>query len=714
MNQSRLCRPAPLSAFSTSRIRLLARTITRAPGSFRIVFAGALIHFTIPASASEGFFTPPESPFLTNPTEKIRVLALPAGPVETAQALVNGARQASSDAVLVLHVSGQLLASSAPLRLGSRMCLVFDSGASITATVDATARFHLRSLLQIDGAESVSISSRGAERGLVDGGGNLLTGIAVSKSGKVNIDGLLIRRCGGSAISYTGRSADALNDAGSVTRCRIEHCDTGLDASTTAGFSCLDNEFRLNRGPAIVVGSSRSIVAGNLLIENQTGLVSACDHGVVARNTFDGNATSLELTATSAGNLIAENRSLGKVAALKIGGHHNQFYGNDLQESVWALSGAEHNLLAANIRLDVGTSEPQSEFFDPPTFGNPHQHREIVPGLGRFDLAISGSSDKTEPTDLAAVRDGLIKARAEHPRDVIVLHLDGYYVSRTPEGLELPANTCAILNGCIRADLGTPPDPVYRKAEPISQVVRLAPDGYCSISGGTLDGGRQAFHGVNASGSSTAIIDHVDIRGSARDGIYTKGRGGEHPLFIHACTVSANGGRGIWMHVAGRVHVLDNVCAGNNQDGIDVDAHANDCTILFNVAAGNRRHGVFVEEGVTHNVVFGNQLSGNLRSGIHVWNEAVAGNTGENVISANVCRDNAKGVSVGGRAADKTANQNLFFNNVCLGNRDFGLSPGNSHAVGNFFSQSVIHGNGGQQVGTLGPDLFFFASPDSK
>ena len=68
---------------------------------------------------------------------------------------------------------------------------------------------------------------------------------------------------------------------------------------------------------------------------------------------------------------------------------------------------------------------------------------------------------------------------------------------------------------------------------------------------------------------------------------------------------------------------------------------------------------------------------------------------------------------MGGRAADRTACRNLFFNNVCLDNRDFGLAAGNSKATDNYFSQFALFGNRGQSVGSFNKQHFFFAAPSS-
>lgn len=660
--------------------------------------------------AAEHFFTPPESPFIIEPKEKTITIKLSSGGVESAQSQIDSARKTASNAVLVARLSGKLVVGKSPLRLGSRTCLVMDEGTTIEAAADASAA----SLLEIAGAELVSVSSAGSERGALDGKGRQITGIAVRGSGKVNIDNLLIRGCGAGAIAHTGREAVLVNDASSVTRCVIRDCGDGLVVTNTAAFMCLDNEFRNNRGVAVTMTSQRSVIAGNDFIGNKAGVVSASDHGVVARNFFVGNESAIKLEAASIGNLVTGNRSRGAAGSLLVGGKGNQIFDNDLMGVASQDQGGVSNLFVNNARLKVDGSSQTPRVFNPPTFSNPHSNNVIVPGLGRFDLVIPGSTNKFQPADLSPVCEGLAKARAEHPNDVIVLKLQGYYLSRKPDGLVLPPNTCVILEGVIRAELGIAADPIYVKTNSITQVVRLSPSGYSSFSGGTLDGGRQAFHGILVTNESIAVIDGVDVRACARDGIYTKGRGEGFPLFINGCSVSANVGRGIWLHVAGGIHTIGNVCSGNNMDGIDVDAEARDCTVLFNVSSGNRRHGVFVEEAVTNNIVFGNQLSGNFRSGVHVWNEDVLGNTGQNVITANLCRDNVKGLSVGGRAADKTAHGNFFFNNVCVGNRDFGLAPGNSHATGNYFAQFVIHGNGGQAIGTFPKSLLFFASPASE
>lgn len=104
------------------------------------------------------------------------------------------------------------------------------------------------------------------------------------------------------------------------------------------------------------------------------------------------------------------------------------------------------------------------------------------------------------------------------------------------------------------------------------------------------------------------------------------------------------------------------------RDVADIDAFAREGTALFNTCAGNARHGIFIEEGVVACIAFGNDLFGNRQAGLHVWNERVTGNTGNNVVAVNRATGNRNGVTAGGRSATRTADGNLFFNNICLDN----------------------------------------------
>jgi len=305
-----------------------------------------------------------------------------------------------------------------------------------------------------------------------------------------------------------------------------------------------------------------------------------------------------------------------------------------------------------------------------------------------------GIDTKELPVDIAVVQEAVNKARSENPTNVVVLHLEGDYISKKPGGFVLPDNTCVILAGRILTDLGIPLDPPWQKGAPETQVVLMASNGYSSFSGGKLDGGRQARFGINAGkqGPSISLIEGVNIASSAEDGIYTKGRKSAGPLYLYRNSVFGAGGRGIWTHVSTPVHIIANTSVGNRQDGIDFDAHGHNNTALFNTSSGNGRHGIFFEEAVHNNLAFANRLTGN-DCGVHIWNEEVKGNTGSNIIVSNICEGNRKGVNTGGKADDRTASGNLIFNNVCSGNRVDGISSVNRRSTNNYFGQCVSYGN---------------------
>lgn len=675
-----------------------------------------------PCQSAQSFFSSPEAPFITAPNESIQRIAISEGSVEAAQSAIDSARQKDSNSVLVLEVGGMLTVGLNPLSLPSKSCLRFSSGSGISAQSSSTAH----SLISITNAENVSISSVGTIRATVDGAGKVPVGISVGGSSRIDVDRLLVTHCSGTGIEITGSDALALNQAQSVTRCVLNQNENGIRVDQTAGFNCLDNMFSDNTGTALDLSSLSSIVAGNTFIGNKTAVRSGSDRGVVTRNVFGKNLIAVEFTSTSSNNLLSENRGTTTNLDLLIAGSNNQLFANKLRGTISEGAGGRKSLMIENEGLTLAPTATNVTFFNPPTFANPHSNAVILPGMGRLDITVLGGvkskkprveqkdaagnvipmaegiDTKELPVDIAVVQEAVNKARSENPTNVVVLHLEGDYISKKPGGFVLPDNTCVILAGRILTDLGIPLDPPWQKGAPETQVVLMASNGYSSFSGGKIDGGRQARFGINAGvqAPSIAVIEGVNIASSAHDGIYTKGRKSAGPLYLYRNNVFGAGGRGIWTHVSTTVHIIANTSVGNRQDGIDFDAHGHNNTALFNVSSGNGRHGIFFEEAVHNNLAFANTLAGNGGSGVHVWNEEVKGNTGSNTIVANFCEANRKGISVGGRADDRTASGNLIFNNVCSGNRVDGIASGNSRATNNYFGQCVNYGNMGLDIQT--------------
>jgi len=667
---------------------------------------------------AEGFFTTPEAPFITRPGEIVQRVELPAGPVEAAQALIDSARKEKPDAVLLLVAAGNLEVGPAPLRLRSKMCLLLSPSSGLNAKVDCSSP----SLVSVEKAEFVSISSTGPGPATLDGGGKPLIGIQVTEGSRINLDQLHLVRCGQAGIDYRGTAqVTVLNQAGSVTRSVFTGNGSGLKVASTGGFLCLDNRFQNHTGIAVMIDSLNGIVAGNSFSGNQTDIQSSSDRAILTRNRFGKSGRTLELTANSQGNLISENRGTAPDRLIFIAGKSHQLFHNTLNGSVQLAEGIQEIFFIANPNLQINPAAPEIRFFDPPTLARPHKNPVIVAGMGRYDLPLIPGGKKAPPTpetkdkhlkivpvDLALVEAEITKARAERPNDVLVIRLEGEYICKNPKGLELPPNSCLVMTAETRilAELGVASELPWERAAPLSQVVLLPKTGFSSVSGGKLDANRQAHFPLNANTGSVALIEDTCLLAGARDGLNTKNRQGSDPLFVYRCHAYGNVGRGIWSHVANRVHAIANVCSGNYMDGIDLDAHAVNCTALFNICNANRRHGVFIEEAIENNIVFGNILTGN-GTGIHVWNEEVKGNTGPNLIAANLCTGNRRGIGLGARASNITSHGNLFFNNVCTENREDGMLTGTSKATENYFSQTVARDNVMENIKVSDSALFF-------
>ena len=677
----------------------------------------ALLALISPAWAgTEKFFTPPEAPFAVKLNENIVAVRLPSGPAEAAQGAIDATRKDHPEALLSLEAQGTIQIGAKPLKLGSRMMLKLSPTAGVAAAPDCSAT----ALVEMADVDTVSVTSSGPGVALLDGMGKPVTGIRVVGGKRIHLDQLSVVACRVAGIDYQGADPTAVNETGSVTRCDFRDNGDGLHVGNTAGFMCLDNEFKSQSDTALTIHSLTSVVAGNQFDENHSAIRSGSSRGVIARNRIN-DADAIQLTASSEGNLITENHGKSSGITLTLAGSGHQLVRNALSGSATLAAGSKDILLVGNEGLQCDAAAPGLKWFNPPTWDHPHQEARIVDGMGRFDLEVLGGISKTPktakpvPVDLKVVQKELDRARSEHPADVIVLKMQGKYVSRNPKGLKLPPNTCVILDGQIVASLGTESDPLWVREAPLTQLIQLPATGFCSISGGKLDGNHQAFFPINANTGSTALIEGVNLTAGARDGLYTKGRDGKAAMFVYRCNVLGNNGRGIWPHVASRVHSIANVCSGNKMDGIDLDAGSKDCTALFNVCSANGRHGVFVEEAVSEQIVFANILNGNGQAGVHVWNEEVVGDTGHNVIAANTCEVNRRGVSAGGRAADTTANANLFFNNVCRQNRLDGALAGNGHGKGNYFAQCVSGQNHESEISSSesAAPHFFSVSPRS-
>ena len=640
----------------------------------------------------DAFFVPPEAPFVMAPDERVVSVTVGPGPVSEAQEAFDRARDQDPSAIIVAMVSGTLHVSDAPLRLASRTCLLLPEGSAIAAAEGCTAE----ALVLVENAQLVSVSSGQAGRGAMDGGLRVADGIRVRNSGRVNIDDLRLSDCLQTGIAYAGRGGDTYCDAGSVTRCRIDGCGgNGVRVTDVAQFVCVDNHVVGCRRAGIDINSVNSVAAGNKCAANEVGILQRSTDGVVSRNRLEGNRVGVELAGESALNLVSLNRIEGNAVGVVVAGEKNSIYGNELRNVRQAQVAGAGNLLVCNRGLGPAEALVAGNiYFNPPTAANPHSDAVIASGMGRHDIQVDASALSQEgPADLSAVQAAIDKARREKPDDIIVARLRGNFVATgAGTGLRIPSGVCVVLSGSITCS-SDGLDHTKSEHGRDTQLILMAERGFASFSGGILDGRHQPFHVINVPGKNVAVIDGVTVKASGFNGITTKHHGGSgQPLYIRGCTVVNSLNRGIWAHVARDVHVMQNVCAGNISDGIDLDAYCKQSTALFNVCAGNRRSGIFVEEGVDHDIVFGNVLTGN-GTGLLVYNHSVQGNTGPNVMACNRSERNTMGMSIRGRTAQNTAHGNFSFNNVLCNNTAFGIRFGHPHSRDNYVTQSVLGGN---------------------
>lgn len=623
----------------------------------------------------------PSASFLHTAEDEVVTVTLSAGPAAAAQARLDAARNASPDACLSILLRGRVEVTDQPLRIGSRTVVQFADGAEVVA-----GRGDVPALLAITGSEFVTLRSVGTEPATLRGGA---TAIRVTDSERVHIDRLAIRGSG-TGVSFKGRGATGYARGFSATRMLIRDCRAGIEVDETAQFQCHDSTV-VAREAALRIASPDAMFVNNRIV-GDVRLSAALN--VVARNDVRGMLT---LTGESSRAYVVENELAG---GLGVDGEWHALYRNTLRGDV-VVAGEEHTF-CQNAGAALPAS-PAAVVFNPPTAARWHEE-PVLPGTARYDIEVQGTAvwtfprweaipeDKRPPlADLSVAQQAVDAAVSEHPDAAVVVRLKGLFQA-TAEWV-LPRNVCVVLDGSIRA-AGDQLD--HRLAEDgrRSQLIGFPKGGCASFSGGIVDAAFLPYHALNMPGAARIVVDGVTVKRSGFNGITTKEHNNaRRPVFIRGCTVVDCAGRGIWVHVCKNVHVLDCVSSGNISDGIDYDAYGHETTGLFNVCSGNRRHGMFIEEAVKHVRVFGNQLDGNGSCGVAIWDEAVVGNTGWNSVIANTCRGNGTGVSIGGRAAEKTSNENLVLGNVLRGNRKIGLRYANAHSYGNYCVHNQIADN---------------------
>ncbi|MCG6187590.1 right-handed parallel beta-helix repeat-containing protein [Maribellus maritimus] len=589
--------------------------------------------------------------FITSTDENTQEVIFPGGAVEELQVLINNMRSSHSESVIIVHIRGKITVGDTPLVLGDKTCLSFESCGSMVAenTSNCPALIHIKD------AEYVSIGAvNNTAIAELDGGGIAERGISVTNSGKVNIDNVNISGYKNYGIFYQGRGNDQLNDAGSITRCILSGTgENGILVKSSARFVLIDNIVANHSSFGVNLISQSATVAGNFSLNNQTGIfvnvTAGIDGpgGVVARNVMKDNNIGLELGSNTKKILVTENEFSQNTKGMIIGGQENQIFNNDITGGEQFEINGSGNVVAGHRKVlgsEIAGGANMS-YFNPPTKDNPHDDPMIVNGMGRYDITIS-QGDGEPDVDLAEVQVAVNEARQTHSGDVLVVWLNGSFVAKGDHtGLDVPSNTCVILDGTIYPEgsgMDANSDESHNVKEPTTggtQLVLMKSGGYASFSGGILDSKDLSAYGIYAPGNNVAIIDGVTVKNAEYNNIgVLYHSGATTPAFIRDCHFDGNGetNRAIWMHLCDNIHVINCASLNHYADFVDIDAGANYNSVLFSQCENEKRTGIFIEEKASNNFLLGNTMTGSGGNAISLYS-SIGGQCKNNILVCNNC-----------------------------------------------------------------------------
>jgi parallel beta-helix repeat protein len=581
--------------------------------------------------------------------------------------------------VLIIHVVGVIEISDIPVLISSRTVLEFHENGCLRCKVSASSNY----CVLADSAELIGIRSHHPERVAIDGNGCNIVGIYLGNMSSCHIDGMMIQNCTAGGIVIESVTDTGHESFGSITRCTVSNCSQGISVSSSVPFLLVDNSIIGNCVLGLLLqGSTGCIVAGNTFDGNISDIFVNLKTSVIYKNSFKTTVSSVplvQLAATSSGVLIFENDFVSLLdVSIETSFTSSVIVGCSSSAEAQPIFSSTFDCISLCRRLSC-TSELLSF---------------------QIDVYVWGSTDESSPADVTAIGNAMRAARALCGENILVVRAEGHFVSYSPEGLLIPPDTCLLLSGSISAEACTCPSEEASRRP--SQLILLAQSGFVAIVGGTLNCRGIVDHAVSALGtirkspvknSDMVLLDSVEMVDSKKDGVYLKARCPSIPFIVFRCFVRNSGSRGIWIHVASLIYVLNSVFRGNKKDGIDFDAGCKNCVAVGNTCTENMRHGIFIEEGARDLIIVKNECFKNVWSGIHVWNEAVSGCTSSNVIAMNKCSSNTKGIAVGGRSSDKTVKNNCLFNNVCAFNSAEGIISGNAFSENNGFVHNVIDSN---------------------
>ena len=611
--------------------------------------------------------------------------------LSTLQAAINTARSDYPDAFLLIRLkpTGLYTANSAPLVLGSKMCLT-GNGTRIEA---AGANVTSSSLLRIaPGSSYVSISNV-----VLNGKLASIRGIEAAGVARVNIDNTTVRNTGLEGIFLEGPGIDVFDSQITVANCDVSGAtgNAGIHLKNAAQAVCIENTSSTNREGLLLSGVSRSTVVNNRCVGNSgTGilLVGNSTATQVVNNLVSSSPIAISLDSTTVRNTIASNEIRSANTGIALSGVVHTLYDNVFPSGVAIpvqAASTNHHI----ITTSTGFSANGQNYFYPPTILNNHS-ATIISGKANTNLT-------TAATTISQIQATYDEARTANPANTLVLRLTAPVIAGDAT-LMLASNTCVLISGRVNLAPG-----VTGFASTNSTFV--------SISGGIIDGGNTTGRrGMEFAGCYRVLVDRVTLqnfgdkntRANGSDLIWFS-KGGT-PCIVAHCTLNGGAARGIWtVDATARFLFTDNTISNVNMDGIDLDAYTNSALVKFNSVSGCVRSGIFVEEGAKHNQVIGNTVASNpIAINLYAYYISL---TSYNSIIANTCTSNGRGIRVGARSTMSTEHNFIFGNKITQTDPQSALDA-QVFGEENYFSQNALLNNADDIGSSSG---IFFNSPAS-
>ncbi len=653
------------------------------------------------------FYQTPKMPYLTGPGEQIIPVTIETGTGAEAQKILEDERKFVPGGVFVVKIDGVITITDTPLAPGKKTYLIITENGKIVAAPGCKAK----ELILIKDTELVSFSSVDGAKGVIDGAGTGVTGIRVENSGKVHLDRLAIRNCGGDGLSVQGRGDDSYADPVSLTRSTVTGCQmNGVTVGRSPQFIALDNVITGNGQAGMEINSPLSILGNNILGGNDVGLyVLSAQSSTITRNQLIANQTGLHLYYSCDHALVYENTIQDNQLGANITGMNatlgwNIFAANQQQVK----TGGTGNLLQSNQGLTAADAAPGTAYFNPPTMSHPHNETVIWKGdreedvaMERVDVTIASGRNPMAATEAT---ERLAAARAANPGKVLVATLEGEFIVRTDDGLKVPDYTCVLLDGTISNEAS-------EKQRPY--LVSLKGRGCVSLSGGKIISETSVFDAVTAQqASNTCLVDgvYVNLNSPHRlvgtksiNGVSAKQhRGGA--FVLRGSEIRDPGHRGVWMHVGSRMYTLGNRFHGGGMT-IDFDAFCSNSAALYNMVSGGIWHSaIFFEEAIKFNTAFANHLDIGKEEtvGIAFHNQAVKGITEKNITACNAVRSKSEkdretggrpSIGITGRTAEHSTERNYSFNDRVIDNVGHRPIWTNHNTSDNYIAQTVLVGS---------------------